>query len=223
MNATRRERRHIATREEIKAIAREHMAAAPAAALSLRAIASQMGLSAAALYYYYPSRDDLITDLIADAYNDFAATLEAAGATCAPADALGQLVAVGLAYRQWALSHPAEYALIFGNPIPGYHAPVEVTTPIARRGLMTLIAPFAQLWQQGALADQFVADLPPQAYDDDVPPAALHLALRFWVFGHGMVSLELFGHLQQLLPNPADFFHGEVLAFLRQLGLTPPA
>ena len=125
----RRERQHAAVRDEIKAMARTHMARDGAAALSLRAVASDLGLSSAAIYYYFPNRDELITALIVDA---FRALGEALRAVDRPEADIGvRLEAIMLAYRAWAVAQPAEYALLFGTPIPGYHAPAEVTAPEA--------------------------------------------------------------------------------------------
>src|SRR3954454_14022131 len=99
---TRRERLQEATREEIKAVARKQMAERGAAALSLRAIAGEMGLTAPALYRYFGSRDDLITALIIDAFDALGATLAAMRAAQPPHDYAGQFVAMLAAYRTWA-------------------------------------------------------------------------------------------------------------------------
>ncbi len=59
--------------------------------------------------------------------------------TCRPQDQPERLKATGLAYRQWALVYPQRYLLIFGTPLPGYHAPLEITQPVAARSLRPLI------------------------------------------------------------------------------------
>src|SRR5215211_2916846 len=108
MPQTRRERLRDAAYAEIKSIARRQMAEQGAAALSLRAIAAAMGVTPPALYRYYKSRDELVTALIVDAYNDMADALEAAAAAHPAADYAGRFLAVALAYRAWAIAHPAD-------------------------------------------------------------------------------------------------------------------
>src|SRR5713226_10659292 len=130
MALSRRERRHEQTRQEIKQIARQQMAQQGTASLSLRGIAAEMGMSAPSLYNYYINRDDLVTDLIVDSYTHQAETLEQASASCQTQETITCLLATVLAYRQWAVEHPTEFALIAGNPIPGYVAPVAQTLPL---------------------------------------------------------------------------------------------
>lgn len=47
------------------------------------------------------------------------------------------------------------------------------------------------------------------------------LALRIWSHLHGLVSLEIYGHLQTQAPNPEKLFHEELAQLVRSLGLTP--
>lgn len=54
-----------------------------------------------------------------------------------------------------------------------------------------------------------------------LPPAAVALALRIWSHLHGLVSLEIYGHLQTQAPNPEKLFHEELAQLVRSLGLTP--
>src|SRR6476660_9180340 len=115
MTQTRRERLRDATYAEIKSIARRQMAEQGAASLSLRAIAAEMGVTPPALYRYYKNRDELVTALIVDAYNDMADTLVAADTGHPATDYAGRFLAVALAYREWAVTHAADYALILGT------------------------------------------------------------------------------------------------------------
>jgi len=59
---------------EIKAVARRHLET-DGANLSLRAVARDMGMVSSALYRYFASRDDLLTELVIDAYHDVAHAL----------------------------------------------------------------------------------------------------------------------------------------------------
>lgn len=228
---TRRERQHGATADEIKTIARQQMAAEGTAALSLRSIARRMGVTAPALYRYYPDRDALITALIADAYNDLANTLEAAR-DAAPADNYAQRIYdAALAYRRWALDHPTDYILIFGNPIPNYHAPMDETLPAARRTMNVFVDLVQAAWQAGAgtppteyvdLLPQFQEQIigGPEFFAYDMPHPAIELSMVMWGRWHGMISLELFNHAQPLIAEPGELYRFEILALLQRMGMT---
>ncbi|MBC8078325.1 MAG: TetR/AcrR family transcriptional regulator, partial [Chloroflexales bacterium] len=149
---SRRERQREATSDEIKQVARQQMAEEGTAGLSLRGIARQMGLSAPALYRYYPSRDELITALIVDAFHALGDATQAAQVHMHTSDYAGRFLAMTVGYRQWALDHPVDFALIYGNPIPGYHAPAEVTTPAVRRSTAPLVNLLNESWLAGAMA-----------------------------------------------------------------------
>src|SRR5947207_15973409 len=102
--------------EEIKAAARRHLAV-DGANLSLRAVARELGMVSSALYRYFPSRDDLLTALIVDAYNAVGEAAEGARDALTGPDAkrpVARWSAVCSGVRTWALAHPHEYALIYG-------------------------------------------------------------------------------------------------------------
>src|SRR5262245_19915009 len=111
------EERRESAREEIKQVARKQMAEQGRASIGLRAIARELGLTAPAIYRYFPSLDDLILALIVDGFNDLADALEIADTTQARDDYYNRLITVFLAYRNWALAHPTDFQLIYGNPI----------------------------------------------------------------------------------------------------------
>src|SRR5690349_9228706 len=118
--------------DEIKSVARRHLAT-DGANLSLRAVARDMGMVSSAIYRYFASRDELLTALIIDAYNALGAAAEAGDAAVANREDLrGRWLAVCNGVRRWALSAPAEYALIYGSPVPGYAAPPETVIAMSR-------------------------------------------------------------------------------------------
>ena len=114
---------------EIAEVARRHLASDGAAALSLRAVARELGMASSAVYRYFPSRDDLLTALIIDAYDALGEAAEKADAERPRADLLGRWQAACAAVRAWALDHPHEYALVYGSPVPGYAAPEATIGP----------------------------------------------------------------------------------------------
>ncbi len=132
---------------EISDVARRHLASDGAAALSLRAVARELGMASSAVYRYFPSRDDLLTTLIVDAYNALGAAAESADESVrdgAGPDGAGRdggadglrarWRAVCRATREWAVAHPHEYALVYGSPVPGYAAPAATVGPAGRVG-----------------------------------------------------------------------------------------
>lgn len=131
-----RERARVEVTAAIKDEARRQLAAEGAAKLSLRAVARELGMVSSALYRYFPSRDDLLTALIVDAYDAVGAAAETALAAAPdPQDHPARWVALCSAVRAWALAHPHEYALIYGSPVPGYSAPMDTVGPASRVGL----------------------------------------------------------------------------------------
>ena len=117
---------------EIKEEARRQLAAEGAPGLSLRAVTRSLGMASSAIYRYFPSRDDLLTALIVDAYDAIGRAAEEADAACPPDDFGGRWRSVGLAVRAWSLANPHEYALVYGSPVPGYQAPQDTVGPASR-------------------------------------------------------------------------------------------
>src|ERR1700743_2133251 len=128
--ATARERARAELTREIKEEARRQLVATGADGLSLRAVARELGMVSSALYRYFPSRDDLLTALIIDAYDALGEVAETAIAATARPRA--RWPAARHAIRGWALAHPHEYALIYGSPVPGYRAPQATVGPASR-------------------------------------------------------------------------------------------
>ncbi|MFG2909080.1 TetR/AcrR family transcriptional regulator [Kitasatospora sp. NPDC048286] len=208
---TPRERYRAQVREEIKAHAWEQIATAGASALSVNAIAKRMGMSGPALYRYFAGRDELITELVRDAYRSLADTLGAAAAEGA------DLAGLAHALRGWALADPQRYFLVYGTPVPGYHAP-EDTTAIADEVMRTLVDACAALTPAGPRAPDvqetaFTTHLLGHrdwAGERPAPPEVLHRFLAFWTRLHGVLSLELAGHFTGMGFRPALLFEAEL-------------
>ncbi|MEA3336608.1 MAG: TetR/AcrR family transcriptional regulator [Chloroflexota bacterium] len=228
MSQTRRERQRAATTDEIKQIARQHMAERGAASLSLRAIAREMGMTSPALYRYFASRDELVTALIVDAYHSLATALQVARDAQPEGDHAARVLQTAHAYRNWALAHPADYQLIFGTPIPGYHAPPEITDPAAAQSMIVFISVLDAIDRAGQLrvpepAPELMAQLQPwiDKFGYTGSPAVVHFALAGWARIHGLVSLEQFGHLCAD-PEEGDaeaLFETEIRAMMRRMGI----
>ncbi|MFE1587304.1 TetR/AcrR family transcriptional regulator [Streptomyces sp. NPDC058737] len=204
--STPRERYRTQVRAEIKEHAWEQIATAGASALSLNAIAKRMGMSGPALYRYFDGRDELITELIRDAYRSQADTFRAA------AESGADLAGLAHALRAWALDDPQRYFLIHGTPVPGYQAPGDITE-IAAETMTVIVDACAALPSPGGSAGAFDAHLEDHrqwAGDHPAPSPALHRALSFWSRLHGVLSLELAGQFTGMGFDPALLFEAEL-------------
>lgn len=218
MAESRRERNRLSTATEIKNVARALMAREGAGGLSLRAIAREMGMTAPAIYRYFPSRDDLVTALLLDAFDSISTAIETADAALPPTDYFARVRAIGVTYRTWAKSHPAEYALILGTPIPGYHAPFEVTQPAAHRGFVVLANLVAEILAHSGRSTPAYTD-PEHPSLTTAAPTVRDLAILGWAGFHGLVSLELFGQLNDISPDLDRLFDLQITDYAHRLGL----
>ncbi|GAA5075728.1 TetR/AcrR family transcriptional regulator [Nocardia iowensis] len=227
---SRRERLREQAAADIKAIALRLLAEGGPDAISLRAIARDMGMTAGAIYGYYATRDELISTLISDVYTALVDRLEAARDAIPADDPAGRIVAWGEGVRDWAVTHPAEFRLIYGDPVPGYQPPpggpataAELRACTGLVGLAAAAWPYAEKSQSSSgttwsdfdvgLVEHVRADFP------DLPPSALGLALRMWGRMHGLIALEVYGHLVPQSRDPAKLFRIEMLDLVRSLGL----
>ncbi|RSM67414.1 TetR/AcrR family transcriptional regulator [Kibdelosporangium aridum] len=223
---TRRERLRAQTTQEITDIALRQMATEGPGAISLRGIAREMGMTARAIYSYFPTRDDLVSALIRKVGASLADALETA---CDDATTpSGKLLAWGHALREWALANPQGFRLIYGDPVPGY-TPLADENPIeqaARRicgGLNRLVAHACPPSRPSSDAEFAWTDFP-ETYlaklkqdAPDLSPDVVALALRSWGRLHGLVTLEIFGHLGSLSNDPAAVYRAELLDIVRSL------
>jgi AcrR family transcriptional regulator len=200
--------------QEIKDEARRQLGEAGASALSLRAIAREQGMVSSGIYRYFKSRDDLLTALIVDAYDAIGETVELADGACERDDFAGRWRAICHGVRHWALQHPHEYALIYGSPVPGYHAPQDTTSPASRvtQAIVTVIQEAAAA---GALSDPFAPGRAPILSEDVVNEAtrlrarglvgvsddAIVRSVVAWIQLFGAVSFELFGRFVDIVDD----------------------
>ncbi|MEV0150383.1 MULTISPECIES: TetR/AcrR family transcriptional regulator [unclassified Nonomuraea] len=225
----RRARLRAQTTADIKATALRHMAEGGPDAISLRAIARDLEMSGSAIYSYFDTRDALITELIDDVYTGLVDHVEAARDTLPADDIAGRILAWATALREWSLANSQGFRLIYGDPVPGYQAPAGGPAPVAAKraclGLTGLVAaawPYAKAFQDddctwAAFTPELV-EMVRQAFPD-LPPAALALALRLWGRMHGLVALEVYGHLGPQAREPGDLYRAEMRDLIRSLGL----
>jgi AcrR family transcriptional regulator len=223
-----RERVRAAVTADIVAEARRQLADVGADALSLRAVARELGMVSSAMYRYFKSRDELLTALIVEAYDSLGEVAEAASVTSDKGFVRWQ--AVCRAIRTWALKHPHEYALIYGSPVPGYVAPEVTLAPGSRIGLL-----LGRLLADAQIAGELdppEAPVLPRAVAAEVRPLAqiampgvplLTAAQGILAWGQlfGQINFELFGRFDGLVGDPEVLFEYALVAMTRQIGLVP--
>jgi AcrR family transcriptional regulator len=212
---SRRERLRRQTIEEARRIALRQLAEVGTGGISLNAIAREMGMTGPALYRYIPSREALLTDLVLDAYRDLGDAIWDDLDATAGQDPASRLRSQAWALRAWTLANPHRYMLIFGTPVPGYHAPVERTQPAAQRVMEASLALLAEVVpaEWSASTDPLDAELEAWAAQAGIPPmpgALLRQALYGWTRLHGILSLEIEGHFGMGLPDPELLYRAEV-------------
>jgi AcrR family transcriptional regulator len=239
--ASRRDRVRAATTGEIKQTARRILVAEGPEAVSLRAIAREMGMTAPALYRYFGSHEDLIKHVVADIFTEIADDIHAAIVAAGEAsggDMAAKLVAACGEFRRWSLGHKQEFGLLFGSPLPGLEAVHDdVVDACAQKFSGTFLALFLELWRHRPFPIPADGEIEPGLraqlahYRDvlgvDLPLGAGLTFLRCWVRLYGMVSLEVFGHLRFALDDAAPMFDITLAELATLVGLdytgAPPA
>jgi AcrR family transcriptional regulator len=207
---TIRARYRTQVRDEVKQAALGQLAEAGPAGLSISAIGKQLGVSGPALYRYFASRDELLTELVIDAYHDLAHALSDA-ARNAPGI---QLEDIARAYRSWALAQPHRYQLLFGPPLPGYdahaqrlveaaQASMEVPLRVPREAGNPAAAPPAE-----PLASQLSALA--QAHGPGTGTGMALRAIIIWSRLHGLVSLEIAGNFASMGIDAGQIFEAQL-------------
>jgi AcrR family transcriptional regulator len=211
-----RERYRALVRHEVKQAALRQLAEAGPAAVSVSAIGKQLGVSGPALYRYFASRDELLTELVIDAYHDLADALSAAASRAPGLDPRARLEGLARAYRSWALAQPHRYRLLFGPPLPGYDAHGERLVG-ASQGAMSQLLGILREFGDGTiepsaepLASQLAAWA--QRQDPGTDPATALRALLIWSRLHGIVSLEIAGNFASMGIDPGQLFETQLAA-----------
>jgi AcrR family transcriptional regulator len=234
---TRRDRVRAATTAEIKSTARRILVEQGPDAVSLRAIAREMGMTAPALYRYFGSREELIRHVIGDIFtevtDDIGAAIQAAAATSG-GDMTAKLIAACGEFRRWSLRHRDEFTLIFGSPLPGVDdGRGDFADECGRRFARAFFALFVELWQKAPFPVPEPDEIDPglrtqlghfqQKIGAGIPLGATLAFLRCWMRLYGAVSMEIFGHLGFALDDMAPMFEITLSEMATTLGLRYPA
>jgi AcrR family transcriptional regulator len=240
---TRRGRVRAATDQDIRRTARALLIDRGPEAVTLRAIARQLGITAPALYRYYGSRDDLIEHLRLDVINDLAAELSRE-VSALVTDGVAELFAICRGFRRWALTHTKEFTLVFASPTGDVGSATSSVATLNRAG-----EPFGRIFLVAAgriLATHEVTvpaaeAVPVELRDDlaafhdellsvltqsgvDFPPDKLdlgmtYLMIQFWARLYGHITLEVFGNYPIPLSKPDAVFDALLADLAREINL----
>lgn len=211
--------------DSIKATAWKQIAEYGAPALSLRAIARELNITAPAIYNYFADRDALVTALVIDAFTSFGDSQLASLDAMAADDHANRLNAIGLAYRNWAHRYTQRYLLIFSVPIPGYVAPMAQVGPSSARSIRPLFEVVEAIRVAGRLNDEAYRPIQPayeaafeqwRAYVGPIHPLTHFVAMTIWSRVHGFVSLEIHGHFPPFGDNGDALYLTELHSIQQQ-------
>ncbi len=223
---TRRDRLRAATTEEIIQTARQLLVASGPDAVSLRAIAREMGMTAPGLYRYFGSHTELLRHVCGSIFIELAGDIDRAiHAAAGPAEQGPEqvtekltikMVAACREFRRWALNHKPEFALLFGVPLPGFDGQYDVADECALAFAGVFFRLFLELWSRAPFPVTPVEEMDPGLRDDleryraalgaDIPVGAVLTFLRCWIVLYGAVSMEVFGHMDFAVGDAAPMF-----------------
>ncbi|WP_144766101.1 TetR/AcrR family transcriptional regulator [Curtobacterium sp. 9128] len=234
---TARDLARATTRTRITAAARARLTEEGPAQLSLRAVARDVGLVSSAVYRYFPSRDDLLTALLVQDYDELGAEVEEADAARDRTDVGGRWISACRAIRTWSITHPGDFALLYGSPVPGYAAPPETIEPATRATLVLVrividamtgkdlpdcrVDPVAG--DPGDVVAGAVAYIRSRGIAEDAPPEAVMRTLMAWTAVFGTVSFELFGHYVGSVDDHERYFDLVVERLAADIGFAASA
>jgi AcrR family transcriptional regulator len=212
--------------------------------VTLRAVARELGMAVSALYRYVDNRDDLLTELLVEAFTAHADAVEDAlqqvlgdEPPASPAQVSRAMTGALGAYRAWALAEPERFGLAFGAPLPGYRAPADRTIAAAARPGDLLARLLGQAQAAGFL-DSSAVDARAAALDEttadglralaarrgyELDLGALALMTDVYTRWHGLVAMEAFGQLRPFVADAEPYAHAVLRACVASLGLPAPS
>jgi AcrR family transcriptional regulator len=224
---SRRERLRAETVGEVKEAARRLLVAGGPTAISLRAIARDVGLTAPALYRYFDSLDALVLDVVADLFEELRGAVAAAAADHAAEEPLVRVGHLVRKFRGWSLAHPAEFALMFGSPVPGVTGQCHPLNDAGARFAETFFATLGEHFERHPFGGA-APDLPDAAqrdlfrpyldtFGERFPLPVIYLFVAAWTRLYGIVAMEVFGHLRWAMTDVEPLFELELSRTLGHL------
>lgn len=208
-----RDRRRAETVAEIKEAALRQLVDAGPGGFSLRGVAREVGMTVQSLYHYFANRDALLTVLVVDAHHAAADIVQAAVDGSRGRHPHERRLAACQAFREWALANRSAFLLLYGTPVPGF-------TPLAEsdvgQAAWRLGQAFAGVVFEGWTPAQLAA-VPAapglesaDCSDMGLPLGAAALFIELRARMHGLVTLELVGHLHPFNEHGAAFFDAAI-------------
>jgi AcrR family transcriptional regulator len=200
-------------------------------AVTLRAVAREMGMTAPALYRYFDNYEELVRHLVGDVFNDLTEDVHAAIHAAPGTDMTGKFVAAAKEFRRWALAHKQEYGLLFGVPVPGLEVEKgDVAEESGRRFAREFLGLFLELWHKKPFDVPADDEIDPELRESleryreilgspELPIGGMVRFLACWIRLQGFVSLEVFGHLGFCLEDAAPMFELMLAEVTPTLGL----
>ncbi len=214
-------------------MANRHLATGGAAGLSLRAVAREVGIVSSAIHRYFPTRDDLLTSLIVEAYDSLGEAAERSVADSRDRSPADRWVDAAAAIRTWACDQPHRWSLLYGTPVPGYAAPERTVESGIRVSLALLSivndaagedtinavipAPDPAFAAAGGLGQDLVQMA--EQVDINVDPATLLRTLTAWSQLFGLISFELFGQTRGFVGDDEALFIATARVMAHTIGL----
>ncbi|GAA5100061.1 TetR/AcrR family transcriptional regulator [Nocardia iowensis] len=229
----RRERLRKATLQEIHEAVRALLVEHGAAAVTINAVAREVGMSGPSLYHYYASHEALVGAVTADFFDELATSMEQARDADAEAPVGERILTVCRAMRTWAIAHPAEFGWIFAAPItPLNRQPDSERHRAGQRFERVLLDLTIELWQTRPFPIPALTDLPASLHEqliaysasigDQLPPAAAHVFLSCWIRLYGLLCMEVLHQLDFAYSDLEPVYEECLRDLTGILGLAPP-
>lgn len=227
---TRRERVKQAAIKEIKSIAWDIVSEQGTANVTVHGIAKKMGMTAPAFYSYFKSRDELMKSLVMDAYESFQNALETARDSIPEKQFAKRIMAIYLAYREWAINHPELFGLFAGREVPGFSPPEKDVITKADMIMQVFFDVYRKASEAGLLKMPDNLLPLPDSYRfqilkfkqkmeiegaEEIINVMIHIA--FWV--HGTISMEISGRYHHMLDGFSQLYVYQLSSELKKIGL----
>lgn len=208
MSTSRRDRLRQSTLAEIREAARTLLTTQGSAAVTINAVAREVGMSGPALYHYFSGHDELVQAVTADFFAELGAEMRAARDAHADGSIAARLLATARAMRGWAIAHPAEFGWIFTSPVPSSvtRAPDSARNLAGREFELVFQEEIATLWATSPfhVPDELAPSIRDQlhAYRDklgiELPVEALYVTTSCWIRLYGLLCMEVLNQLDYI-------------------------
>ncbi|MGP3917858.1 TetR/AcrR family transcriptional regulator [Nonomuraea sp. 10N515B] len=223
----RRARVRQATLAEIRATARRLLIEQGSAAVTINAVAREMGMSGPALYHYFAGHEELVGAVTVDFIRELTEAMETAREACPPGDHGRRLLATCRAMRTWAITHRAEFGWVFASPITGERRPDSPRELAGHDFGQVFLEEVAALWKSRPFP--VPAELEPSIREQlraytaspghELPVEAVHVVLSCWIRLYGLLCMEVLNQLDFAYTDLEPVFEECLREIAPRLGL----